>query len=197
MRLPITLLLLLLAACAPSTTHQPADPPDEAAVSGDDGPRSAREGDAPEISRSLGQEGGVLVFWTRIIPSSDDAQIHELAADLQTRLAELAKRTGATVDVRPEPERVCPLDGCKAKTLGALLVHRDGGCTALALVGGPGSRSTRILPWAGIVKLEAEAVAFRDPPENQVTVRDAVPCHDLVNKLAEGEDDVTAALGGS
>src|SRR5690606_23761451 len=90
--------------------------------------------DGPEISRSVGEEGGLVVFWPRVIPRTDDAAIRGHAAKLQERLVAIAKKKyKSKIDVRPEPERVCPQRGCDAATLGVLLTHRDGGCTATAL----------------------------------------------------------------
>jgi hypothetical protein len=184
---------LMLCGCGPKTEAE--TPTDEPAPGSDEpGPKTAGDRDAPEISRSLGEKGGIVVFWPRVIPRSGDPEIKALAGKLQERLRDIAGKNGGTVDVRPEPERVCPEDGCNASTLGALLVHKDGGCTVLGLVSGSGQAPVRIIPWAGLVKLKKDSVPFRDLPENEVTVRDAVPCKDLIDKLGEKEADVAAAL---
>jgi hypothetical protein len=137
------------------------------------------------------------VFWPRVIPRTDDPAIGKLAGELQGKLVTLAAKAapGRKVDRRPEPERVCPRAGCDAMTLGVLLVHGGGGCTALGLVSGAGTGEQRIVPWAGVVKLAQDRIPFRDHPENQVTIRDAVPCKDLIGKLAEAEGDVVKAVG--
>ena len=59
-------------------------------MAGPDGsPQGGQSGDAPEISRSVGQTGGVVVFWPRIVPRSvgGDPQMHAIAQRLQERLA--------------------------------------------------------------------------------------------------------------
>jgi len=162
-------------------------------------PTGASSKDAPEISRSVGEEGGVVVFWPRVIPRTDDSAIRKVAGDLQGKLVALVEKgaPGRKLDVRPEPERVCPRDGCAAMTVGVLLVHAKGGCTALGLVSGPGTAEQHIVPWAGVVKLAQDRIPFRDHPENQVTVRDAVPCSDLLGKLAEREGEVVKAIGAT
>jgi hypothetical protein len=181
--------------CGPSTKPEPAEPETETADP-EGGPRTAGANDAPEISRSLGAKGGVLVFWPRIIPATEDPTMRELAGKLQKRVSDVAGKaaSGKPVDVRPEPERVCPQDGCDAMTVGALLVHKEGGCTVLALVSAPGEAPMKLVPWAGVMKLKADSVPFREPPENQLTVRDAVPCAELIDRLAEHEADVAAAI---
>lgn len=169
------------AAGKPASTPKPA-------------PAPANQ-DGPHISRSVGEEGGLVVFWPRVIPKTDDAEIRGYAKQLQQRLVAIAgSKFKDKIDMRPEPERVCPQKGCKAKTLGVLLLHRGGGCTAIALVGQPGKSPTKLVPWAGVVTLKKDEVPFRDYPESEVTIRDAVPCGELMSKLAENEKDIAAAL---
>ena len=162
----------------------------------DDGPKPAGERDGPHISRSVGEEGGVIVFWPRVIPRTEDAATNALAGSLQKELAGLAKKTfaGKTIDVRPEPERVCPRDGCAAMTVGLLLTHVKGGCAVMALVSESGKASQRIVPWAGVVELKRDVVPFREPAESEVTIKDAVPCADVLKQLEEKKGDVVAAM---
>ena len=192
-------LLLALAGCAAQGEGQlqpgrpapvsddPTTPPPTATTGtsgGDTGaPEPASSVDGPHISRSVGKSDGVVVFWPRIIPKSNDPKIRELAAQAQQRLVGLAKKVvgDRDVDVRPEPERVCPRMGCAATTLGVLLTHRGGGCTAIALVSSPGKSPAKLVSWAGAVKLKADSVPFRDYPESQVTIVDAVPCDQLIS----------------
>lgn len=151
--------------------------------------------DGPHISRSVGEEGGLIVFWPRIIPQTDDPKIHGYAKQLQQRLVAIgSKKYEGKLDMRPEPERVCPQAGCRAATLGVLLTHRDGGCTATALIAKPGKSPTRLIPWAGVLQLKSEQVPFREYPETQLTIRDAVPCKDLLDALGEKEPEIAAAL---
>ena len=159
-------------------------------------PKPAGKSDGPHISRSVGEEGGVVVFWPRVIPKTDDVAITSLAGDLQKELAGVVKTTftGKAVDVRPEPERVCPRDGCAAMTVGLLLTHIKGGCAVMALVSGPGKAPQKVVPWAGLVKLKRDEVPFREPPESDVTIKDAVPCADVMKQLEEKKGDVVAAM---
>lgn len=196
----------LLIGCGPSKDSQlapgrpaPVEPYDAGARDGvsqpagkGDEPSSNKDG--PEISRSVGRAGGLVVFWPRVIPRSDDAAIAGLASKLQGELVAIAKGRFDDVDVRPAPERVCPRAGCKAATLGVLLTHGGGGCTALALVSKPGTAPARIVPWAGVVKLARDEVPFREYPESEVVIEDAVPCDKLVESLKERRGDVEAAV---
>lgn len=168
-------------AAAPRATEQPA---------------AASANDAPEISRSAGTAGGVVVLWPRIVQPRGapppDASLRALAGRVQSELARIAKDSGAAVDLRPEPERVCPRVGCQATRLGALVTRADHGCAVVAVVGRPGTSPARLVPWAGSVKLSASEVPFRSPPERVVHVEDYVPC-DAVD-LSKRAADVTAAL---
>jgi len=152
--------------------------------------------DAPEISRSVGETGGVVVFWPRIIPRASDDETKALATMLQERVAALVKQTlpDASVDVRPEPERVCPQQGCKAVTVGVLFTKDKEGCAAFALVSGPGKSDARIVPWAGEASVGQNTVRFREPPEKQVKVSDFVTCSKMKDSLAAREKDIAAAL---
>ena len=135
------------------------------------------------------------MFWPRVIPKTDDATITGYAKQLQQRLVAIAsKKYEGKIDMRPSPERVCPQTGCKASTLGVLLTHRGGGCTAIALVSKPGKAPARLVPWAGVVELAKDTVEFRAYPESQVTINDAVPCDKLLEALAAKNKDVEAAL---
>ncbi len=155
----------------------------------------AKNQDGPHISRSVGEPGGLVVFWPRIIPKTDDANIQGYARALQQRLVAIAnKKFKGKIDVRPAPERVCPQQGCKAATLGVLFTHRGGGCTAVALFSRPGRSPIRLIPWAGVVTLKKDQVPFRAYPETQLSIQDAVPCADFVEALAQKQADVEAAL---
>jgi hypothetical protein len=201
-----SILCVLLAACGPKkSARDPAPEGDVTAAEGetpaggageDPTPKGAGPNDAPEISRSVGKQGGAVVFWPRVIPRSDDPAIDALAGKLQQRLVDVAKKGlgGKEIDIRPKPERVCPREGCEAMTVGVLLLHAGGGCSALALVSGPGKSATKLVPWAGLVELKQSEVPFREHPESQVTIKDAVPCDKLIESLDAKEADVVAAL---
>ena len=201
-----------IAACKPS---KPATPPDGAASSEPSASAAASSApsaaptaeptadaqtesgkDAPEISRSVGKEGGVVVFWPRVVPRTDDPAIHDVAAGLQKKLTELVAKAlpKRERDVRPEPERVCPKTGCAAMTVGVVLTSKDKGCVAVALVAKPGTEASKLVPWAGTVELRNDEAAFRAPPESFVTVTDMVSCAKLLDSLAKGDAAVVKAI---
>ncbi len=152
--------------------------------------------DAPEISRSVGSAGGVVVLWPRIVQPSGspppDASLKKIAGDVQAELARIARKGGGQVDVRPEPERACPRSGCKATRIGALVTRADHGCAVVAIVGKPGASPAHLVPWAGRITLSAPEVPFRSPPEQVVRVGDYVSCESL--DLSRHSADVEAAL---
>lgn len=162
----------------------------------------ANPGDAPEISRGVGEKGGVVVMWPRMIPK-DDPEVHDLATKLQQRLKALAKATfpDAAIDVRPEPERVCPQSGCDGVALGAVVTKRERGCAVIVVVGAPGPTPLELVPWLGVIKKKGEP-PFREPPENYITIQEYGDCGKLADALggsgAIGEDGpVTDALTGA
>lgn len=176
------------------TVQAPSPAPATAAASG---PSNA---DAPEISRSRGEVGGVVVLWPRIVMPrgvEPDAATSSLAKSVQDHFAELARATAAhrPVDVRPAPERVCPREGCQATTVGLLLARAGDGCAVVATVSKPGpSAATLVVASPGHVELAAPSVAFREPPERVVRVKDYAACSTLVADLAAKDADVRAAL---
>lgn len=142
--------------------------------------------DSAEISRSLGAPGGVVVLWPRIVPRSEDPATLAMAEQVQSRLATMARKgAGELVDRRPSPERVCPKDGgCRAASVGAVIAVKDKGCALVAVVSAPGIAPARLVPWAGTVKLRSAEAPFREPPENEITVEEFVPCEKLVADLS-------------
>lgn len=135
----------------------------------------------PEISRSGGVEGGVVLLWPRVIPRSEDPQTDQDAAFVQGQLRAAIARAlpGKPVDVRPNPERVCPRNGCAGISLGAVFLHKDAGCGVVATVSKPGQQPQRLIAMAGALTLAADSVPFREPPETFVTVHDFDRCVDL------------------
>ena len=134
--------------------------------------------DAPEISRSVGVDGGAVIMWPRIIPKSERANTSALAASLRDHLRKMVEKKlpGRPIDMRPEPERVCPRAGCKAVSVGALIIRSQQGCLVVALVGRPGKYPLRLVPWVGKMRLKKEWVTFREPPESQVQIIDYAKC---------------------
>ncbi len=183
----------------PPTQLPPSAPPPRASTPPPAPPRAAAVStDPPEISRSVGAPGEVIIFWPRVIPRTETPEMRAVAFGLQQRLRAIAMRTfpGKRVDVRPEPERVCPRAGCTATTIGVVLANDVQGCAAIAFVSAPGQSPQELVPWGGEVRLKTSKVPFRDPPEAQVTLDDYVPCAKLLDdeKLAQREADVVAAL---
>jgi len=121
----------------------------------------------------------VIVFWPRVVSprgAPADSALHELAGKLQQSLVTTVEKglPGAHVEVRPEPERVCPRSGCAAMTVGAVLTRSRSGCAAVALVTSAGASPSRIVPWAGRIRLRRQTAEFREPPEQYVAVTDYV-----------------------
>jgi hypothetical protein len=186
---------------APSSEPGPSAAPESsasAAPSTEPSATTATEpvGDAPEISRSEGKEGGVVVFWPRVVPRTDDPAIRELAAGLQKKLGELVAKAvpKRERDVRPEPERACPKTGCAAMTVGVVLTSKDKGCVAVALVARAGAEPSKLIAWAGTIELKSEEVAFRAPAESMITVTDMVPCAKLLETAAKSDAAVIKAI---
>ncbi|MCB9568049.1 MAG: hypothetical protein H6710_12710 [Myxococcales bacterium] len=148
------------------------------------------------ISRSAGEPGGIVLFWPRIIPREIVDENRELGAALQRHVKSVVQRNmpGRSLDIRPEPERVCPKGGCKGATIGILLSRESQGCLVLALISRPGESPTRIVPWAGNVELKSNEVPFRAYPETQITVADYVPCTSLLSTMDQNEAAVMEAL---
>jgi hypothetical protein len=155
---------------------------------------------APEITKSVGEEGGVVVLWPRIVPKSDDPELKEIAALAQSRLASLASEVGAQADKRPEPERVCPKgEGCRAVAVSFVLSKKEGGCALVATVSKPGVSPASLVPWVGTVELHAQSTPFREPPESQITVVEFGSCAKVRQALSSNaapgdETKVVAAL---
>lgn len=214
---PALLFLFSLGACN-SSTNQPADDPSPSGPprpapapivqqTYTPGPASAgqdpapQSNDAPEISRSAGVEGGAIVLWPRIVLPKDagkpDLETLKLAAQVQSRLADVARKVlgNVKIDMRPEPERVCPKQGCKSVSLGILFAKASGGCSIMALVSAPGASPQRIVLWSpGLVKLSQDTVGFREPAERVVKVPDYGSCAALPGDLAGKDKDVEAAI---
>lgn len=135
-------------------------------------------GPGPEVSRSRGRTDGVVVLWPRLVPETEDATMVALAERLQTRVQQVAVTAAppTRVDVRPAPERVCPMAGCRATSAALMVAHQDGGCAVLAVVGSPGRSPLRLVPLAGRFDLDAPTLEFREPPEGKVVVKEFVPC---------------------
>lgn len=195
------------SACSPTepATKAPDYPqgavvPAENAASSDPASGGDTSNDAPEISRSVGVAGGVVILWPRIVltrqgPSKPDDATRELAKSLQARVADLVKSAvpGRSVDVRPEPERVCPRSGCTAATVGVLFAKAGDGCAAVALVSSPGKSPARLVPWLGAATLTRDSVPFREQAEEAVRVKDFSRCSELSGEK-DRDADVIAAV---
>ncbi len=165
--------------------RRPSEEPEEVTLPGKRHGQAVRN-DAPEISKSRGERGGYVVLWPRIVPRDDDPTTREIASLLQARLRAVAERAapGAPVDVRPDPERVCPRDGgCVATSLGVVLSRKGGACAAAVTIGAPGTSPVRVLGWAGTISTKDATVAFRDPPESTLVVQEWAKCDELLAQL--------------
>ncbi len=188
---------------------EPVPPPDPVIVgaqpaAGTAQPQAVAEQDAPEISRSAGQAGGVVVLWPRIVlpqgSGGPDAATRGLAGKVQAHLAGLARATAASrpVDVRPEPERVCSREGCKAVAVGALLARAGGGCAVIVTVSAPGKSAATLVPASpGRIILSAPTVPFREPVERVVRIKDYASCDKLPADLGLKDADVKKALASA
>ncbi len=129
--------------------------------------------DAPEISRGLGEKGGFVILWPRITPKGDPALALE-APKLQHRLEALVRATfpDAPIDVRPEPERSCPRDGCVGTALGIMLFKRDKGCVLAVSTQKSGTSPALLNAWVGDVVIKGQ-VPFRDAPEPFVQINES------------------------
>ena len=136
---------------------------------------------SPEVSKSRGKRDGVVVLWPRIVPETEDPVITDLARRMQQKLVEVASASvdPKRVDVRPKPERVCPIAGCKATSLSLLLGHDGGGCALLGVVGPPEAEQQRLVQIAGRFQMEDAYLPFRAPPEGEVIVAEFVPCAEI------------------
>lgn len=191
---------VVLLACGPKpTTLEDPGGQDGAAPTGaapTTGP-AVGGGSDPRVSRSAGEAGGVVVLWPRIIPSDQADAMSTTAGLVQDRLKAIAEKTlpGRKLDVRPQPERTCPQQGCAAVALGVLIVRQGDGCAAVGFVMPPGtSESTTLVPWFGGLSLKRSAIPFRAHPESEVVVSDYGRCNDLPASLAEHEEAVAKAL---
>jgi hypothetical protein len=171
------------SAPAPAPTAPPPAP----------GPETPEE---RNVSKSPGVAGGVTLLWPRIIPRDIVDQNRDLAAALQQRMKTIIEKhlPGRTIDFRPEPERVCPKNGCAGVSVGLLLSRQGQGCLVLALISRPGPSPTRIVPWVGKVSLRSDTVGFREWPESQITVADYIPCNSLLTTMDAQEAAVGDAL---
>lgn len=153
----------------------------------------ALAGDAPEISRSVGKPGGVVVLWPRV--SAADGVDSVTAGRIQAALADVARGLSTDVDVRPEPERVCPRpDGCKGVAVGAIVSARGGGCAVVVTVSMPGPSPQTLLPWIGEVELREPTAPFREPPESRLVITDYARCSDLATAVEGGREPIAAMI---
>jgi hypothetical protein len=197
----IAVILLALSGCggapAPDPKPAPAASPPAAPPLATPIVAARSSSDAPEISRSAGASGGIVVLWPRVLADHPtDSDNRQIAARIQRRLSSIAARAfpGHPIDVRPEPERVCPRSGCAAIAVGAVLSRSGGGCAVAAMVSDPGVSPARIVPWAGRVVLRHPTVPFRQPPEQEMSVEDFQSCGAIDGDLAAHDAEVEAAF---
>jgi hypothetical protein len=181
---------LLIVGCggasAPGTSSG-----DDQNASGGEGVVVIEENDDNRISRSAGEEGGVVVLWPRVMGLPDTEPTRA-----QAHLVEIARQVfpDRQLDIRPEPERVCPRDGCHTVSLGLLLVANNGGCATVAIIGRPGTTNLTLVPWTGRIELRDRTIPFREPPESHIVLHDSGVCADLEQDFAAHDEDVAREL---
>ena len=186
---------LLVAGCGGGgTSGEEGVTSDEGAVTegGEgDGMVVVIDDDDDRVSTSAGEEGGIVVMWPRVMGFSG-----EESALLQQRLVAIARRVAPNgpIDIRPEPQRVCPRGGCNAPSLGVLLVVQDGTCATVAIIGRPRDGNLTLVPWTGDLDISDRNIPFREPPESHVVLHDRTSCADLATELGAHEAEVEAAL---
>jgi hypothetical protein len=138
----------------------------------------------------------VVLLWPRVIPSAETAALRAVAQPLHQRLFQLIQRAlpGRHIDIRPEPQRVCPQAGCEGIAVGVLLLAHGSGCVAVVQVSPPGRSAARQVAWVGDVRLTRDEVAFREPPEQHVLVKDYAACDRLLEDAQAREDQVILAI---
>ena len=145
----------------------------------------------PRVSRSAGVEDGLVILWPRVLgfpeaePPALQAKLREFAA---------AALPDAPADVRPDPERACPREGCLGVSVGALLVAQGDECVVVAIVSEAGPSSAKLLPVMGRVNLRSPEIPFREPAESFVQVRDFAPCSELGGALEVHRAEIEAAI---
>ena len=197
--------MFLLGGCPSGETPRPRAA-DEFGVPGKGEPMAVGEplaedlsGAPPQVSRSRGHKGGLIVLFPMVFPKTDDPAAHAVAARVQARLAELAKRAGGArgVDVRPDPETVCPpKGGCEATSVSAVIVMKGTTCAVAGLFAGPKGSPAHLLPWSGKIDFANEIVAVGESPESHVKVKDFVPCDALIVKRENEEAGLARYIAG-
>ena len=136
------------------------------------------------------------MLWPRVVPGGKPSVARAAGGQVQRALAEVVGDLAPerAVTVRPEPERVCPREGCAAARVGAVVVRKKRSCAVVATVGGSGLSPLTLVPWVGVVQLRATEVPFREPPESWIGVRDFVPCNRLAGPLSEASGPMRAAI---
>jgi hypothetical protein len=140
-------------------------------------------GDAKEVSRSRGVNGGAVVLWPRVVP--DDPSLDHLAEVVQQKLLDATGQAlpDVHIDVRPSPQRLCPPEGCKGVAVGALISHKEGGCAVVATIGAPHNGKVKLLAWGGDMKLKGDSILPESTAEKQVQVTDFAPCESIGEAL--------------
>lgn len=177
----VTFIALVLGACA--------------SRSGDGGDGTRVEL-SPEISHSRGVDGGIVLLWPRVVPKANTVAMRGPAKALQDRLKAMLEEhfPGRPIDVRPEPERVCPRrGGCLGTSVGLLIGVLEGECVAVVIVSPPGESEQLLMPWAGLVTTQI-TVPFREPPESSMKIHELVPCDKLPVATLDREERVRQAL---
>jgi len=191
----IAALAVVLVACGSAEPRSQSGGPEPMPDANDPSYAASFDGEVdPRVSTSAGEPGGMIVLWPRVVTdgSSEATEAGEVQAQLRSTVDPMLN--AAAIEVRPEPERVCPQSGCRALAVGAILLKAGTGCAVVATVSQPGETPTQLVEWAGDVELRNTNVPFREPPEQHVQVVDFVPCSDLGTALLAGEPAVAERI---
>lgn len=173
---------LVLAGCGSSTP-----PPRRSPADGD----AANVENDPRVSKSAGEEGGIVVLWPRVVGIPENEPLA-----LQSKLREIAAATlpDAPVDLRPDPERTCPRAGCNGVSVGALLVQQNQSCLVVVLVAEAGPSPTHLIPVMGRMTIRETEIPFREPAESFVHAQDFADCATLDASLESHRAEIAAAI---
>jgi hypothetical protein len=154
--------------------------------------------DAPHVTRVVGTPDGLVVLYPHVLPPSEDAEVVELASAMQRELIQVAREGSPKRGryVRPKPESTCPSYGCNAPSLGALLLHDDGACALIGVIGSAGIDPKYLVPWVGHITVKSDEIPFEASIREQVTVHGMVPCNQVIGELEYRRRQVELLLQG-
>lgn len=139
----------------------------------------------------------LLINTPRVVPAEVPADAEAFAREVQARTAEIAAESTALIgdfEVLPSDRPHCGGRQCEPPSLGALVLHRDGGCAALLVLGGADEGPRTLRPWVGDVRVADGFVTFGEAPERAVAVNDYTPCAGAAEELAAAQPALVFAV---